>query len=90
MPKSKSMTRKSIILGTQEFFTCFECGKSFRNRIGMRLHNKTTHGLNREDTTNINYYYCAQCDNHFDNQFKLNYHIVNFHKGCWKAAAPQK
>ena len=75
--------RKSIIQGTQKFFTCFECGKSFRNRIGIRLHNKTTHGFNRECTTHINFY-CTQCDTRFNTKFQFNQHIEKTHRGCMK------
>ena len=89
MPKSKSLMRKSIIQGTQEFFTCFECGKTFRNATAMRLHNKATHGVNHGCPTELNFY-CTPCDTEVKNKFQFNQHIEKIHKGCWKATCPQK
>ena len=73
--------RKSIIQRTQKFFTCFDCEKTFRNGIGLRLHNKAVHKINRGCQSGLKFY-CTPCDIEFEHKFQFAQHLNKIHKGC--------
>ena len=79
--------RKVIIQETKHFFTCIDCGKTFSNETGLRLHNKAEHKINKGFQSDLKFY-CNQCDITFDNRFQFGQHLNKIHKRCWRETCP--
>ena len=89
MPKSKSLFRKTLLQGTQTFYTCFNCNTTSSSKIGLRLHNKSIHKINVGYKDELKFY-CAACQFEFVNEFKFKNHLVKEHKGCWRETVQSK
>ena len=88
MPKSKPFSRKVFVQGPEHFSQCAQCDKMYRNKLGVRLHDKVCPFFNQLSINQLNEksYECLCCGIEFNNQIQIKEHILKKHNGDWKVA----
>ncbi|ELT95940.1 hypothetical protein CAPTEDRAFT_87057, partial [Capitella teleta] len=60
----------------QKNYTCAECGKSFRSKSGLHMHQRKQHGF-----VPLKHYHCELCQKTYTERSRYDKHMKNKHSG---------